>query len=253
MYVQYVYTSACIARRPPSRNVYSWRVLQLLLSGVATFSSDVSLSNPTHKKYLKLIGTGKKIEVANTGRMDALADAERAAASQIVMSRAVLQNPLNPKCSALKSHVVNLDRFATHINPSNTTSTWRLLPTDFEEIGGITKVAGTQSLGFNIKHDMVISADGEVVSLLSIMEDSSLPDGAILKLEVIFHLFFFPGFFFFFVALWLCSSIILISRPWVYIYTPNVMIIFVFTTCWMIHISSSCIVLFLSLLAVFCI
>jgi hypothetical protein len=135
-------------------------------------------------KWFRCAGVPKEVEIATDARLENIADGERAAASQLLTAEEVIKHPLLPGHTVLKSHMCSFDRFATVIQNNNSSDSWRLLPADYIEAGGVVKVRGKTVQGFVAKHDVVISCNGELVSFLTVLSDDKLPAGETIKLQV---------------------------------------------------------------------
>ena len=134
--------------------------------------------------YHNRTGKRKKIEPATDGRANSLADAERAAASEIAITTAALQNPLSTgpdNATILKCRLYSHDRVAMLHNDKDEKVC--ILPKGYEELGGVIKYRGKSEQGFVSKHDLTISPNG-LTALLSVLADKKIPPNETLKIAV---------------------------------------------------------------------
>ena len=122
-----------------------------------------------------------RLLLGTNARVENIEDGERAYASQTIMLNEALTNEVNGRL-ARALNVANTDRFSVLIN--STTKEVHVVPKDHADFYGMRKARGKDELGFMTKHDVVISADGSVLSIHSFIRDKSLPKGVVIKLKV---------------------------------------------------------------------
>jgi hypothetical protein len=105
-------------------------------------------------------------------------DAERVHCSQSIITRKIIKQPGLPDETILPTHFANVDTVAVIINPETKTHRW--LPKNYP---GTFKVTDKNEQGFVFKHDIVFSAFGDTIGLVSILQDEKMPEGEIMKLK----------------------------------------------------------------------
>lgn len=139
----------------------------------------VKKSSRAAKAWLEEVGHGKNCEHFNFRRAYQMYDAERVHASQVTMARKVIIQPGILGGTILPTHLVNGDRVTVVIDMK--TNTWRLLPEGYKHT---FKVTAVNEMGFVMKNDIVFSAFGDTITLISLIQDEKLPEGEIMKFEV---------------------------------------------------------------------
>jgi hypothetical protein len=143
------------------------------------------LHNKVVNDYMTILGKKKNVEALTDGRADALSDAERAAAAQIVILGEGIRNPFSdsPEASTiLKSRLYSLDRVSVIIDPEK--KQYRILPKNYSSDDGFIKYRGKTPLGFISKHDICISGTGDMIGLITVLGDKKMPAEICLKLKV---------------------------------------------------------------------
>ena len=132
------------------------------------------------------LGKRKRLELIVNSRAQALADEQRADASQEIGLQEVILDPAQPEQTVKKSSFFTQDRVSIFHRPA--TNSFRVLPKGYKKETAITaynkKAQGKQEQGATSKHDILLCAAPDMVHLHSLMAIKGLPKGEIMRLKV---------------------------------------------------------------------
>ena len=106
--------------------------------------------------------------------------------SQLIILQEALKDPLLAR-NVLARMVANLDRTSHLFEFNDDEIAWRVIPRNYKERPNgksMLKAKGKKPMSFTCKTDAVISADGELLSNLTVIGEKKLPAGETIKLEV---------------------------------------------------------------------
>ena len=120
--------------------------------------------------------------VVNKGRMEGLLDGVRGCMSQLLVLDEVLRDPFQER-NILSSNLFHYDRVGIIINPN--TKEWFVVPKNYKDDPSKRKALGKSDMAFMTKTDITLSGNGDVVSILTVKQLKTLPDGVTIKLKVV--------------------------------------------------------------------
>ena len=134
------------------------------------------------QQWSNRLGKRKRMELIVASRADGIADCDRVCASQTIMLRQGIKDPLRSGVNMLSHNMFSTDRVGIILHPGN--NSYRIVPKNYKDIPGMKKASGKQDLGFMSKHDLTIGSGGDLVALHSILKDERMPADETIKLRL---------------------------------------------------------------------